>query len=250
MYGYNPSFAPEIEARSDIPNIEQRLEALDRMRKETKASLEVAVELMKRKTVDNEVELKEGQKVWLSGKNITTTHPKDKLAPKLHGLFEIEKKIGPITFKLKLPPTWKIHPVFHASLITPYKETIAHGPNYEQPPPDLIEGKEEYEVEEILDKRKQGHGFQYLVKWKGYPNSSNEWITRTNLGNAKELVEVYDSRHSTNIPLRTTLTNIEQTKSGTYKISNSILSIPSSVQTSFVFNDFLSHLAHLHHVLL
>ena len=60
---------------------------------------------MKRKTVDNEVELKEGQKVWLSGKNITTTHPKDKLAPKLHGLFEIEKKIGPIMFKLKLPPT-------------------------------------------------------------------------------------------------------------------------------------------------
>ena len=250
MYGYNPSFAPEIEARSDIPNIEQRLEALDRMRKETKASLEVAVELMKRKTVDNEVELKEGQKVWLSGKNITTTHPKDKLAPKLHGLFEIEKNIGPVTFKLKLPPMWKIHPVFHASLITPYKETIAHGPNYEQPPPDLIEGKEEYEVEEILDKRKQGHGFQYLVKWKGYPNSSNKWITRTNLGNAKELVEVYDSRHSTNIPLRTTLTNIEQTKSGTYKISNSILSIPSSVQTSSVFNNFLSHLAHLHHVLL
>ena len=164
MYGYNPSFTPEIEARSDIPNIEQRLEMLDRMRKETKASLEVAAELMKRKTTENEVELKEGQKVWLSGKNIMTTHPKDKLAPKLHGPFVIEKRIGPVTFKLKLLPTWKIHPVFHASLITPYTETIAHGPNFKQPPPDLIEGKEEYEVEEILDKRKRGCGFQYLVK--------------------------------------------------------------------------------------
>ena len=201
MYGYNPSFTPEIKARSDIPNIEQRLEALERMRKETKASLEVAAELMKRKTVENEVELKEGQKVWLSGKNITTTHPKDKLALKLHGPFVIEEKIGPVTFKLKLLPTWKIHPVFHASLIMPYKETSAHGSNFKQPPPDLIEGKEEYKVEEILDKRKRGRRFQYLVKWKGYPDSSNEWITRTNLGNARELVEAYDLRHLTNIPL-------------------------------------------------
>ena len=68
------------------------------MREETKASLEVAAELMKRKTVENEVELEEGQRVWLSGKNIATTHLKDKLAPKLHGPFEIEKKIGPVTF--------------------------------------------------------------------------------------------------------------------------------------------------------
>ena len=154
MYGYNPSFAPQIEARSDIPNVEQRLENLSRVREETKASLEVVAELMKRKTVENKVELKEEQKVWLSGKNITTTHPKDKLAPKLYGPFVIEKRIGPVTFKLKLLPTWKIHPVFRASLITPYKEIIAHGPNFKQPPPDLIEGKEEYKVEKILDKRK------------------------------------------------------------------------------------------------
>ena len=154
MYGYNPSFAPQIKARSDIPNIEQRLEALDRIRKETKASLEVAAELMKRKTAENEVELMEGQKVWLLGKNIMTTYPKDKLTPKLHGPFVIKKKLGPVTFKLKLPPMWKVHPIFHASLITPYKETIAHGPNFKQPLSDLIEGKEEYKVEEILDKRK------------------------------------------------------------------------------------------------
>ena len=98
LYEFNPSFAPQIEARSDIPNIEQRLENLNRIREETKASLEVAAELMKKKTVDNEIGLKEGQKVWLSGKNITMTHPKDKLASKLHGPFTIEEKIGPITF--------------------------------------------------------------------------------------------------------------------------------------------------------
>ena len=68
------------------------------MRKETKASLEVAAKLVKKKTIDNEVRLKEGQKVWLSGKNTMMTHPKNKLAPKLYRPFTIEEKIGPITF--------------------------------------------------------------------------------------------------------------------------------------------------------
>jgi hypothetical protein len=48
---------------------------------------------------------------------------------------------------VELPKQWKIHNVFHADLITPYKETELHGPNFTQPPPDLVNGEEEYEVE-------------------------------------------------------------------------------------------------------
>ena len=40
----------------------------------------------------------------------------------------------------------------------------AYGLNFEEPPPNLVEGEEEYKVEEILDKRKWGHGYQYLVQ--------------------------------------------------------------------------------------
>ena len=105
MYGFNSSFIPQIEARSDIPNIEQQLENLNRIREETKASLEVVAELMKKRTTENEVELEKEQKVWLLGKNIMMIHLKDKLAPKLHRPFVIEKKLGPVIFKLKLLPT-------------------------------------------------------------------------------------------------------------------------------------------------
>ena len=47
-----------------------------------------------------------------------------------------------------------------------------------QPPPDLIDGKEEYEIKEILQSRKFGqeHKVQYLVKWKAYPDSDNQWV--------------------------------------------------------------------------
>jgi hypothetical protein len=57
---------------------------------------------------------------------------------------------------LEIPPQWKqkkVHPVFHASHLSPYKETEEHGVNYPEPPPELIEGEEEYEVEEVLESR-------------------------------------------------------------------------------------------------
>jgi hypothetical protein len=82
----------------------------------------------------------------------------------------------PTNSQLKLPPSWQIHPIFHNSLLTLYKETLKHGPNYTQPPPEIVEGKDEhYEVKIILNARPtpNKHGIQYLVKWKGYPDSEN-----------------------------------------------------------------------------
>jgi hypothetical protein len=38
-------------------------------------------------------------------------------------------------------------------LLTPYHKTEFHGINYNKPPPDLIDGEEEYEVEWIVASR-------------------------------------------------------------------------------------------------
>jgi hypothetical protein len=68
--------------------------------------------------------------------------------------------------------------VFHVDLLTPYIETDFHGENFTRPPPDLIAGEDEYEVEQVLDSRRHGRGrkVQYLVKWRGYPDSDNQWV--------------------------------------------------------------------------
>ena len=137
------------------------------------------------------------QLVWLEGTNVKTTHPKAKLAPRRHGPFKV-LSCNNTNSRLQLPKTWRIHPVFHNSLLTPYTETKQHGPNYTRPPPDIVEGEDEhYEVETILNTRPTPNkrGTQYLVKWKGYPDAENSWIPASGMKHAAELVKQFHSCH-------------------------------------------------------
>ena len=125
---------------------------------------------------------KEGDQVWLEGTNLKTLYPTAKLGPKRYGPFRVTKQLSEAVYRLEIPRQWKVHNVFHANLLTPYKETELHGPNFTRPPPDLIDGEPEYEVEKILDAQQRGRGRKthFLVKWKGYPTSDNSWEPREN----------------------------------------------------------------------
>jgi hypothetical protein len=96
---------------------------------------------------------------------------------------------------LEIPQQWKIHNVFYANLLTPYKETELHGPNFTRLPPDLINGEVEYKVERILDMKQKGKGCKthYLIKWKGYPTSDNSWEPEENV-KATERIEEFKTR--------------------------------------------------------
>src|SRR5712692_2546568 len=99
--------------------------------------------------------------------------------------------------KLGLPPSWKIHPVFHMSLLSPYHETSAHGPNFTQPPLELIDGDAHYEVKQILDSRFFHNQLQYLVKWVSYPDSENLWLATSELSSTPDLVSSFHLSHPT-----------------------------------------------------
>ena len=94
-----------------------------------------------------------------------------KMKPKQEGPFRITEVLGPLTYRLQLPTSWGIHNVFHATLLKPYRENETYGQNFPEPPPELVEGEEVYEIETILNHRKRGRGYQYYVKWQGYPIS-------------------------------------------------------------------------------
>jgi hypothetical protein len=106
----------------------------------------------------------QGQKVWLDAKNLVLPYGTIKLAPQCYRPFEIKRVMSPVTYKLTLPPQWAIHPIFHASLLTPFIETKAYGLNYTHPPPDMIDNREEYEVKSIRAHRYHRCKLQYLIK--------------------------------------------------------------------------------------
>ena len=92
--------------------------------------------------------------------------------------------------------TMKVHPVFHNSLLKPYIETFQHEPNYTCPPPEIVEGEEgHYEIECILASQQTQNrkSMQYLVKWKGYPDSENSWLLAKELTHAKELLQQFET---------------------------------------------------------
>jgi hypothetical protein len=93
---------------------------------------------------------KEGDEVLLNAKNIRTVRPTRKLAPKLYGPFRILARIGKSAYGLELQSRWRIHNVFHTSLLKSYPKNAIKGQSQIRPEPEAIEGESEYEVERIL----------------------------------------------------------------------------------------------------
>ena len=94
-----------------------------------------------------------GDKVWLDARNLKIRTPSRKLSPRRYGPFKVLQRISLVAYRIELPQTMKIHNVFHVDLLIPHHQTEAYGETYRQPPPELIDGEEEYEIEEIIDQR-------------------------------------------------------------------------------------------------
>ena len=128
--------------------------------------------------------------------NLQTTHPKVKLAPWCYRPFKVIWA-SPTNCKLQLPEWMKIHPVFYNLLLKPYHEIQAHGPNFERPPPEIVEGEEgHYEIDKILAARPTWNrkSTQYFVHWKGYTDADNSWIPAGELTHAKELIAEFHAQ--------------------------------------------------------
>ena len=135
-----------------------------------------------------------GDKVWLSTKNIKTQRPSRKLDHKQIGPYEITHKIGSTSYKLKLPQSMKIHPVFHSSLLQLDYNNPLLGQTPHPPPPVVVDDEEEWEVEAIQDSRLHYCKLQYRVAWTGHPQDTT-WYPANNFEHAKELIEAFHNKY-------------------------------------------------------
>ena len=153
MHGESPKTLPITFEKTKYPTIKERMHALIRDREEALAVHELAMRRIADRRRNTFTPFKKGDLVWLDTKHIKTTN-NPKIRPRREGPFLISNVLGPLTYQLELPSTWRIHNVFHAVLLQPYIENKTHGVNFPQPPPELLEGEEVYEVESIIKHRR------------------------------------------------------------------------------------------------
>ena len=190
ILGYKPPLDYRSSPATLNPMADLRKETALKKQEQAKAALNH----LARETPINQYGV--GDRVWLEAKNLALPYQTHKLAPRRHGPFTITKRISPVAYRLQLPAAWTIHDVFHAALLTPFQETDQHGVNFTRPPPDLVQGEEEFEVESIKSHRHFGRArkLQYLVKWKGYPEADNSWEPAEHMF-APELIRQYHLTH-------------------------------------------------------
>jgi hypothetical protein len=155
-----------------------------------------------------DIEFAVGSEVLLSTKHINIKMKgTSKLLPRWVGPFKVEKQVNAVAYKLELPASLQIHPVFHASLLKAYEPGRVQPP----PPPEVIDDEFEWQVESILAhrdvqvKKKQNRAKtpvfkrQYLVKWLGYDEAHNTWEPEDHCANSPEAVAEYWARHDQEI---------------------------------------------------
>jgi len=91
--------------------------------------------------------------IYLNASDIKMTCPFPKLSYHRLGLFKIEHQVGLLAYRLKLPHRMRqLHPVFNVvKLSTTLEDPIPGRKPQAPPPPIVIDGEPEWEVEEILD---------------------------------------------------------------------------------------------------
>ena len=100
-----------------------------------------------------------------------------KLGKLFVGPFRIRERRGLVNYKLILPNTIRIYPVFYVSLLRlADPETLI---DYRT----ITESAEEFEVERII--KYNARTKEYLVKWTGYPETENTWIPLRNFADPR-----------------------------------------------------------------
>ena len=140
-------------------------------------------------------EFKEGDLVMLNPHSLALLKDEKgrgkKLLMKYDGPFEVLRKLSPVTYQIRLPASYGIHPVLN----------IAHLEQYNKSPHEFgdrptkslnrddFETLPEYEVERIVaEKSKKGPRGRRIQLFKsrfvGYGPEFDEWLTKKDLRNA------------------------------------------------------------------
>ena len=198
-YGFNPrmDYLNEVDG-TRMESVDTWATNLNLIHFGIEAALLSASERMavsaNRKRIDHS--FKVGDQVWLSSENLNVVRPSRKLGFRRVGPFKILEFVNRVAVRLELPVGVRIHPVFHVSLLLPFRGPMK-GQDGIRPGPVEIgpDGVPVLEVEAILGARRRKGGLEFLVKWLGYGDLENSWQPCEDVRNSRELVVEFYRRN-------------------------------------------------------
>ncbi|OQD77732.1 hypothetical protein PENDEC_c002G06014 [Penicillium decumbens] len=176
----DPSLSPQ--ATENARNFVQRIE---RVWKETPEAVKHAQGLQRTQADKHrrEVDFDVGDIVFVTTRHWGLDRPSRKLSDQSSGPYKIIAKEGH-AFRLELPPSIKIHPVFSPSKLRRASKTDPLTSQIEDPrPPVMVNDQQEWEVEEVLRSRLYYRKLQYKVKWLGH-DKDDTWYYAADFKNA------------------------------------------------------------------
>ena len=120
-----PSSINTGSADSSSPTASELVNNLSQVHQEVMSNIQQANQTYSKyynQSREPQPEFNIGNKVWLLRRFVTTKRPCSKLDYTRLGPFIITDKVGTRAFRLKLPSTMMIHPVFHVSLLELFTE--------------------------------------------------------------------------------------------------------------------------------
>ena len=204
LYGYAPKRAWEWKEDNSNPTDDINIQDARIYAERNKLALARAKEGLLRAQAKmsksanahrRETDFDVGDYVWLNVKDYPTQRPSRKLDFPVQGRFKIIGRVGS-SFKLDLPATMKIHPVFPPDKLRKAHDDPLPGQILEAPPPINITGDSEWEVERILAVKKVRKTLLYRVSW---PNSDTDltWYPASDLKTSPHLLRDFHLENPT-----------------------------------------------------
>lgn len=187
LYGHAPRhFGVDVVESCAVPDLKDWLKNREAMTKLMHQHLERQQQRMKHQADKKRTErsFSEGDFVYLKlhpyVQTSVATQGSRKLAFRYYGPFQVIQKVGKVAYKLKLPETSKIHPVIHVSQL---KRAVGAQVEVQSTLPDVQ--TKEMMPEMVLGTRWRKVGAvsqcQWLIRWKGLPDSLATWEPREEL---------------------------------------------------------------------
>jgi len=139
-FGYDMTLTPDNETRGrDVP---LRLALLKKLHQWCGMWIAQSQDCQKKsynKRRSEQPPLEEGSEVWISSHDLSTDRPSPKLEALRFGPYQVEEVMGPLTYRIRLPPHWRVNNVFHRSKLTAVTPAIDGQHNHVTNPANITQ---------------------------------------------------------------------------------------------------------------